>query len=557
MYLERRWPSDRPVIDPPPPPSHVLAPVEGRVLDPSTSLVVGDVRPRPTVYASSNLLVGGGRDPEEVVRLLRPIAKKFGWDVAVDTKYRNQARKVRVATADDDASARYLGVSRITLTVLENVASVAPDAWSLLQEARATCTPDEMRAVGLDHLLFASTWLTPMSFTHSHIEPLSFTHSHAEPLSFTHSHETGDEFGPAISSYAIPGSGGRQPIAFAGPPPHRRRENGKRRPVVAILDTGCGAHPWLDRAVKRHVKLDEKTIGYANPETDPEKYPDQTGPLDGSIDPLAGHGTFIAGLVHQACPDADIVSWRAVPSKGPIVETDWIKTLSQVVELVQRHAVDNDKGLAIDVLSLSLGYYHETPDDLKTDSMFRELLDVLARCGTIVVCSAGNDATARKSYPAAFAPKAKRGKVTAPRDRAPIISVGALNPDGSVALFSNTGPWVRAYELGAAVVSTMPPFQGGMEPLARTNAFGLPRASIDPDDFSRPDPRRRNKRVGGFALWSGTSFAAPTMAGRIAEAMLPDMPNKGDDEKPEEAVARAWKALNSKALAKTVGITPS
>ena len=52
-----------------------------------------------------------------------------------------------------------------------------------------------------------------------------------------------------------------------------------------------------------------------------------TGPLDGVIDPLSGHGTFIAGLVHQACPDADILGWRVVPSEGPIVESDLVAAL--------------------------------------------------------------------------------------------------------------------------------------------------------------------------------------------------------------------------------------
>ena len=52
-------------------------------------------------------------------------------------------------------------------------------------------------------------------------------------------------------------------------------------------------------------------------------------------------------------------------------------------------------------------------------------------------------------------------------------------------------------------MSTMPPgFQGGLEPVARTKAYQRVRESIDPDNFSA-----------GFALWSGTSFAAPLFAG--------------------------------------------
>ncbi|WP_180934905.1 hypothetical protein [Nocardioides ungokensis] len=63
------------------------------------------------------------------------------------------------------------------------------------------------------------------------------------------------------------------------------------------------------------VAVDGRPIGY-DPATDPEEHGDLLGPLDGSIDPVSGHGTFIAGMVHQACPDADILSWRVVRPRG-------------------------------------------------------------------------------------------------------------------------------------------------------------------------------------------------------------------------------------------------
>jgi hypothetical protein len=37
-----------------------------------------------------------------------------------------------------------------------------------------------------------------------------------------------------------------------------------------------------------------------------------------------------------------------------------------------------------------------------------------------------------------------------------VISVGALNLNGTKAMFSNDGDWVTAFALGAAVVSTYP-----------------------------------------------------------------------------------------------------
>jgi len=303
---------------------------------------------------------------------------------------------------------------------------------------------------------------------------------------------------------------------------------------VAILDTGCGEHPWLDGIVREDVTLDGVPIGYTDPDTDPESGGDLTGSLDGEIDPLAGHGTFIAGLVHQGCSDADILAWRVIQSDGTIVESDLVDALTKIAELVRRHAAGEEGGHAIDVLSLSMGYYHETPEDLLFDPTMYDLLEMMGECGTVVVASAGNDATARPMYPAAFAPWSDGGGVSTRPECLPVISVGSLNPDDSTALFSNSGPWVRAYQPGAAIVSTIPPFQGGLEPMARTTAFGREREAIDPDDFS-----------GGFAVWSGTSFAAPLLAGRLASHLLPDMPAKDQSDPPADALVRGWNAVEA------------
>jgi serine protease len=111
----------------------------------------------------------------------------------------------------------------------------------------------------------------------------------------------------------------------------------------------------------------------------------------------------------------------------------------------------------------------------------------------------------------------------------PIVSVGAKNPnDRTDALFSNTGPWVTCYTRGASVLSTLPVrFQGGLEPVARYHEDDQrPRETIDPDDYR-----------GGFAVWSGTSFSAPVIAGRVAAALAPRILAEGDDE--GVAVARA------------------
>jgi hypothetical protein len=65
------------------------------------------------------------------------------------------------------------------------------------------------------------------------------------------------------------------------------------------------------------------------------------------------------------------------------------------------------------------------------------------------------------------------------------------------------------------VVSTTPAFTGGTQAATRDDIGDLPRQTIDPDDYR-----------GGFAAWSGTSFAAPYVAGRIAAA-LGEVPRDG------------------------------
>ncbi|MGV8875229.1 MAG: S8 family peptidase, partial [Rhodococcus sp. (in: high G+C Gram-positive bacteria)] len=264
---------------------------------------------------------------------------------------------------------------------------------------------------------------------------------------------------------------------------------------MAILDTGCGEHDWLGFVTKG---VDQNpVIGIADPSTDPEVYPDLLGPLDGQMDPVAGHGTFITGLVHQEAPDADILTARVLFRDGIVYEADVLDALARLLAFVRA-----DKANRIDVLNLSLGFYHE--ENVGFTSAIRNVLTALRRTGVVVVASAGNDATNRPCYPAAFSLDPPDASA------APLISVGANNPNGTEALFSNSGDWVTLSVCGAAVISTMPEFDAGANPLSRRPAAGSPRdrETIDPDDF-----------LGGFGVWSGTSFAAPIVAGRIAAAL--------------------------------------
>ena len=149
-------------------------------------------------------------------------------------------------------------------------------------------------------------------------------------------------------------------------------------------------------------------------------------------------------------------------SDGPIVESDLVKALKDIAEVARRHRDGEPGGHPIDVLSLSLGYYHETPEDELFDPT---MYDILREAGR-VRRRGGLFGRQRRHRPAdvprSLVPMARRGRrsCTADPTSCPSSSVGALNPNGTDALFSNAGPWVRAYAYGASVMSTLPPLPG-------------------------------------------------------------------------------------------------
>ncbi|MDQ4213890.1 S8 family serine peptidase [Microbacterium sp. ASV81] len=492
----------------------------GIVLD--TSLQPPGGEAHATVYEQDVLLAhfdpsGPKNARADAVRRLEALARGLGWTVALEPLEDDGPEPVRARPPRNRSEARRApgsgrvrrnpGVARsmrIRIAVAEEAArdepTRRPDAWRLLVAARG----GGITGFSLNHVLGVHPF-TGNPFTGNPFTGNPFT---GNPF-------TGNPAG--IASYAVPGFGGRQPVAYTGPAPERAPlAEGARRPVVAILDTGCGAHPWFENLPGAAPAADPvllvqtgphgEPLGLSDPATDPEAHPSLGGPLDGNIDPVAGHGTFIAGLVRQACPEAQILPIRVSDGSGVILESDLLGALGRVVALLEKEA------LHLDVMNLSFGFYHESPGAAATETELYDLLRRVRACGCVVVCSAGNDATERPAAPAALydwgpdsgiAPGSEAGL-------APQIVVGALNPSGrSVALFSNIGEWVQTYVIGVSVLSTLPvSFDGGVQAGMRDDADDRRRETLDPDDFA-----------GGFAVWSGTSFAAPVVAGRIAHAL--------------------------------------
>jgi hypothetical protein len=500
------------------PSADVVVRYNARVLDPSTAVRVPGQPPiRPTIYVGDRLIVSGMAS-DATKGTLQDAAKRNGLQVVLDEGSRH-VRTAELAVRAGLLEQPVLFSMAVRLVPLAGGPADPPDAWLVLQTFRALVDRADaaLQQVALDHLM-----------TSAH-------HTSGSPYVPGYQETAAPSGGPS-AQYGMPGWGGRAPVNWLGAEPRRTLDEHTRRPVVAVLDTGAGSHPWLaEDIVVRNPSVLGETIGLLGPGNDPEQTGVIVDPYEGVLDSDAGHGTFIAGLIRQRCPDATILAIRVMQSDGVVAESDLLDALKLLV--MRQHLAQAAGGVAseaIDVVSLSLGYYHEQPDDVTFDPQLLHPLRALSQRGVAVVAAAGNDATSRPMYPAAFTPYPGGRIEEFDAGSVPLISVGALNPDGTIALFSNAGPWVSCHAPGAALVSTFPvTFDASAQSSFRVDVPGDGiRATIDPDNFHS-----------GFGTWSGTSFAAPILAGEIAQCLVEGRCGAIEAVDPANALRRAWSAL--------------
>jgi len=249
-----------------------------------------------------------------------------------------------------------------------------------------------------------------------------------------------------------------------------------RGPRVVIIDNGVSAERRSDGWLAGLARADNLDLLNVFPQDD-------------YLDRAAGHGTFVAGIVQQVAPGADLDMRSALDTDGV---GDDVEIAQQIVRAAQDGA---------EIINLSLGVL--TPDDeppLVLEAAVRTAIRIAEDNGRhlLLVCAAGNFGDERRCWPAALSAD--------PEFARHVVSVAALRPDYEAeeqtvgAEWSSRGDWVTCSTLGQGVVSTY--------------VVGEEAREYD----TSPETFRRN----AWATWSGTSFAAPQVVGAIVRIMQRD-----------------------------------
>jgi len=246
----------------------------------------------------------------------------------------------------------------------------------------------------------------------------------------------------------------------------RRRPGGDGGPgepaVVIAIDTGrtgdLRADGWLNNVPRDSDNIDPL-----------DEFPLPKG--DGFLDSAAGHGTFVLGCIRQVAPHADLGVYRAVDSDGIASE---VRVACELIRAVKQGGAQ--------IVNLSVGC--QTPDNVPPVAL-KAALEIVGEWEretgreVLIVAAAGNFGDTLPCWPAAFPG---------------VVSVAALTPGLAGAPWSSSGPWVTCSTVGQGIYST---FVTGRE---------------DP----QLDPAATVFGPDAFAVWSGTSFAAPQIAGALA-----------------------------------------
>jgi serine protease AprX len=210
-------------------------------------------------------------------------------------------------------------------------------------------------------------------------------------------------------------------------------------------------------------------------------------PSSGSATDDSGHGTIVAGIAAASskyrggAPGANIVSLRVMNGEGKAITSDVIATAEWIYE--------NRTSINIRVVNFSL---HSPYPNYGFQDPLNEAVRQLWLTGTVVVAAAGNAGPGRMLH--------------APASDPFVITVGAVDTAGSVGVADDfNAPW-SSYGYTA-------------EGFAKPEVAAPGRYMIGPVSANSRLVKRFPDRIvePGYMWMSGTSFAAPVVAGAAAE----------------------------------------
>jgi hypothetical protein len=286
-----------------------------------------------------------------------------------------------------------------------------------------------------------------------------------------------------------------------------------------VLDTGVADHRWFDADAADPICIRAST-------------PDADG-RDAASNSHQ-HGTFVAGVIRQAAPDARILSVELRQDKhGKPLAGEICAGLQWLLDRPPTPEVP-----FVDVVCLAVGYRHAPDANEHHADRIKAILCKFEERGVLLVCAAGNRPEADRTdhdvevYPAALADT---------QTEFPIVAVRATTLDGRPADFNVEGGWATREWVGDAVVSAFPKVTAD-----RVWIFAGPGEVSDVDEVARlPEGDRAAMTfASGYAVGRGSSFAAAGFAGRVAQAMLDEAgPGGLADLDPAAAKKRVIKAM--------------
>jgi thermitase len=186
--------------------------------------------------------------------------------------------------------------------------------------------------------------------------------------------------------------------------------------TVALLDTGYSEND----AVRCSLAPGYDFVGDEGDTSDVARGVDSN--MDGRNDSMAGHGTFLAGIVSLVAPRSSIMPVRVLDSDGQ-------GTSFNVAAGIYFAAANGAR-----VINLSMSFDWES-------SVVSDAIDFARSHGALVVASVGNGGAHEATYPASLPGT---------------LAVAATTLLDRKAAFSNFGSYVDIAATGTSIISTLP-----------------------------------------------------------------------------------------------------